>query len=42
MYTNSQSKAALAELDSVEEEVMTTPECSAVAMDHIWYDSLGD
>jgi len=25
-----------------EEEIMAKPESSAVAVDHIWYDSLGD
>jgi hypothetical protein len=26
----------------LEEEIVAKPECSAVAVDHIWYDSLGD
>jgi hypothetical protein len=35
-------ETAIAEAVKAEEEIMSKPETSAVGVDHIWYDCLGD
>jgi len=42
MQITSEPEITIVEIAKPEEEIVVKPESSAVAVDHIWYDSLGD